>query len=738
MREIFVPKTGDRGGIRYNPSMPYYAHTPNAQGQWHDLVAHLRATAAQARAFAERFDAGELAYYAGLCHDIGKFRREFQHYLKACATGQRARSQPHALYGALYVEHQSSPFTLIQLAFVIEGHHRGMRDMASLKAYLQSETLPPEVQTAAESLLPELKQLPEIPARFAQDLLAQEMLIRMLFSCLVDADYLDTERHFDPDRAAQRGQPPDLATLWARFETNQNALLQSAPDTEVNRARRAIYEACLMAAAQPPGLFRLTAPTGGGKTRAALGFALKHALQHRLERVIVALPYTSIIDQTARVYREILGDEAVLEHHSALHWDDATEDALMRQKLLSENWDAPVIVTTFVQLLESLFSNKPSACRKIHRLVRSVMVLDEAQTLPVELLEPTMHALQQLVDAYGSTVVVCTATQPALEHQRLSGSLRDIVPQPERWFNALRRVEYCVEQEPLNREVLAERIAAESQVMVILNARRDAVEVVQTVREAYPDLDGVYHLSTLLCPAHRWQVLTAVRERLARGQPCRLIATQVVEAGVDVDFPVVMRALGPLDRIVQAAGRCNREGRRAQGRVVIFELQGGRAPRGVYRTGIDEARIILRQPDVDLHMPRTYTEYFEKLFKNALLDKPKIQEKRQYLQFESVANAYRLITDETQPLVVLHYDTAAVQRLLCEGRGRLQHGSLPPLYWYQHIQQYTVNLYRYELKLLRDRGLLQSEPELGLTLYAGEYDPLLGVQSEIDPADLVV
>ncbi len=714
--------------------MPYYAHTPNAQGQWHNLVDHLRATAETARAFAERFGTGELAYYAGLCHDLGKFHPQFQHYLQACAVGQKARKQPHAVFGAQYVASYSPP-----LAFVIEGHHGGMRDKIDLKARLQPDPALEDIRRRAQAELPELNQQPAMPTHLpANDALAWEMLTRMLFSCLVDADFLDTERHFDPNRAAQRGQTPDLATLWVRFEANQNALLQNAPDTLVNRARRAIYEACLNAAQQPPGLFRLTAPTGGGKTRAALGFALKHALTHNLERVIVALPYTSIIDQTAQVYREILGEEVVLEHHSALRWDDIDEDALNRQKLLSENWDAPIIVTTFVQLFESLFSNKPSACRKVHRLARSVIVLDEAQTLPVELLTPTTHALQQLVDYFGATVVVCTATQPALERVSFREPPREIVPQPEQWFNALRRVEYVLDREPLSREALAERVAAESQIMVVLNARRDAVEVVQLLSEAHPELEGVYHLSTLLCPAHRWQVLTEIRERLAHGLPCRLIATQVVEAGVDLDFPVVMRAMGPLDRIVQAAGRCNREGKLERGRVVIFELQDGRAPRGAYRTGIDEARITLKQPNADLHHPETYTAYFACLFQGVSLDKNEIQAKRVGFQFESVASAYRLITQDTRPIVILRYDEPAIQRLLGEAQERLQHGHLPSARWYRQIQQYSVSLYQQELTALEQQGLLQSEPELGLTLYTGEYDPLLGVRAQSDPADLVV
>ncbi len=713
---------------------PYYAHTPNTQGHWHDLVAHLRSTAETARTFAERFKAGELAYYAGLYHDLGKFHPKFQQYLQACAAGQKASKQPHAVFGAQYVKCYSE-----LLAFVIEGHHGGMRNRADLKARLQPDPALEEIRRLASTVLPKPDRALELPNLLPpSDKLAWEMLTRMLFSCLVDADFLDTERHFAPDRAAQRGQTPDLATLWSRFEANQDALLQRVPDTPVNHARRMIYTACLNAAQQPPGLFRLTAPTGGGKTRAALGFALKHALTNKLERVIVALPYTSIIDQTARVYREILGEDAVLEHHSALQWDDIDEDALHRQKLLSDNWDAPIIVTTFVQLFESLFSNKPSACRKVHRLSRSVIVLDEAQTLPVELLEPTVHALQQLTDYFGATVVVCTATQPALEHVGFSKPLQEIVPQSEQWFNVLRRVEYTIEPEPLSCEALAERVAAERQVLVVLNTRRDAVELVEALRTDYCPLEGVYHLSTLLCPAHRWRVLAEIREQLANGLPCRLIATQVVEAGVDLDFPVVMRAIAPLDRIVQAAGRCNREGQLEHGRVVIFDVQGGRAPRGAYRTGIDEARIILSQ-NADLHNPQTYTEYFRRLFKDVSLDKHGIQAKREDFQFETVAGCYRLIPDDTCPVVALHYDADAVQHLLKEARWRVARGLLPPIRWFQQIQQYTVSLYWYEVKSLQSQGLLQEEPELGIVLYTGDYDPLLGVaKNAADPADLVV
>ncbi|GIV09027.1 MAG: CRISPR-associated helicase/endonuclease Cas3 [Fimbriimonadales bacterium] len=717
----------------------YYAHTPNAQGQWHGLVEHLRSTAEQARAFAERFGAGELAYYAGLCHDLGKFHPEFQRYLCQCAAGQSALKHPHAIYGAKLIE---TVFSL--LAYPIAGHHSGMPNKSDLKARLQKFQDLPSILSVAQTHLPELIPLLnpntplQLPPHFPDDLLAWEMLTRMLFSCLVDADFLDTERHFDPNRASQRGQTPTLQELWRRFETNQRQLLQQAPDTPINRARRAIYDSCLCAAKEPPGLYRLTAPTGGGKTRAALGFALKHALTHGLERIIVALPYTSIIDQTAQVYREILGEEAVLEHHSALQWDNLDEDATDRWKLLSENWDAPLIVTTFVQLFESLFSNRPSACRKVHHLARSVIVLDEAQTLPTHLLLPTTHALQQLVDYFGTTVVVCTATQPALERLGFCKLLTEIVQTPHLWFEALKRVEYIRESDAWDYTALAQRIANAPQVMVVLNTRRDAVATVQVLREAYPCLEGMFHLSTLLCPAHRRQVLQTVRQRLQNGEPCRLIATQVVEAGVDLDFPVVMRAIGPLDRIVQAAGRCNREGRLERGQVILFELDSGGTPRGAYRTATDEARVMLQRPETDLHDPETYRLYFERLFQSVNTDPNAIQGKRKGFQFKQVADHYRMIEGATEMVVIFNYAPEAVNRLLEEARGRLQAGSLLPLQWYRQIQQYAVNLYCHELRTLEGQGLVHPLPELGLWLYTGDYDALLGVRSQADPADLVV
>jgi CRISPR-associated endonuclease/helicase Cas3 len=507
----------------------------------------------------------------------------------------------------------------------------------------------------------------------------------------------------------------------------------------VNAVRRAVYKDALQAASGKPGLYALTAPTGAGKTRALLAFALQHALANGLERVIVALPYTSIIDQTADVYRQILGNNVVLEHHSALEVDDLSETALERHRLLSENWDAPLIVTTFVQLFESLFSNLPSRCRKVHRLAHSVIVLDEVQTLPVEVLEPTVHALQQLIDDYGATVLLSTATQPALGQIQFAKSPVQVVANPAQHFQTLKRVNYHVDLTPRNYDWLADEIAAREQVMVVLNTRKDALATIDALRQRHPHvMPSVFHLSTLLCPAHRREVLAEVKRRLEHREPCRLVATQVVEAGVDLDFPVVMRAVGPLDRIVQAAGRCNREGRLTRGEVIVFELAQGSTPRGAYRTGTDEARITLQQPNADLHDPNTYTDYFARLYGDVSLDREGIQQAREGFQFETVAQKYRLIRDDTYPVIVVNYDPNAVNALLQQGRAIVQAGGIPPQRWQQHLHAYTVSLYRHEMNALRQQGLIQDDPVLGIALYVGAYDPLTGVSAQADPADLVV
>lgn len=551
-----------------------FAHSRNARGDRHGLQEHLDAVADLAAEFARSFDGAAFVRIAALLHDIGKARPEFQQYLAAC---EREPDKRHAT-----VDHKGAGClaaldSLGELAFLIEGHHGGLPDKSALKSKIKEHRrraatvagvavaselgLIPPAMPPAEDLLPRF--IDDDSHRF-------EFFLRMAFSALVDADHLDTERHFSPDRADERTGAPAIAGLAERLRFAQSALT-GQNDAPVNRVRDEVYRDCLAAASNPPGFFRLTVPTGGGKTRSVLAFALEHALAHDLRRVVVAVPFLTITDQTADVYRNVLGDDrAVLEHHSGALAGDNDQgsmrpDAVWR-RLATQNWDAPVIVTTTVQLFESLLGRTPSACRKLHRLAKSVIVLDEVQTLPPPLLAPILSVLEELTTHYGSTVVFCTATQPAFSKAPGFDHLdyvREIVPNPERHFHALQRVRYewPALSEPWNWPRVAEEMRGAHQALAIVNTKAQALDLLDALND--PD---ALHLSTLLCGAHRRDVLALIRHRLARGEPCRVVSTQVVEAGVDIDFPAVLRALGPLDRIVQAAGRCNREGLLEQGR----------------------------------------------------------------------------------------------------------------------------------------------------------------------------
>jgi CRISPR-associated endonuclease/helicase Cas3 len=595
-----------------------------------------------------------------------------------------------------------------------------------------------DVLLHAEKILA-LPERPSLPALKSPS--QAELFLRLLFSALVDADYLDTEAHFDPGRSQIRYRPFDLTDLAESFWKAQ-ANLSGHDQSPVNLARNEIYRACLAAAEWEPGVFRLTIPTGGGKTLSGMAFALQHALKYKKDRIIVAIPYTSIIDQTSQVYRSIFGEEAVLEHHSALAPPEEEEDYLRYQwtRLAAENWDAPIVVTTTVQLFESLFSNRPATCRKLHNATQSIIILDEVQTLPTGLLAPILEVIQQLVDHYGVTVVLSTATQPSLVDsgspylKGLRGEIREMVPDPARYFQALKRVSYDCPQDAWPWERVAREMAAEPHCLVVVNTKNDALALLDAL-----DDPEVLHLSTLLCMAHRRKVMEAIKARLATGQPCRVVATQVVEAGVDLDFPVVLRAMGPLDRIVQAAGRCNREGRLSQGRVIIFQPADGCVPPGDYRSGHDIARTMLGRPGVDLHSPGIYESYFRQLYQAVNTDKRGINELRQRLDFPEVAARFKLIEDATVPLVMRYpKEDSKVDGMLrrLQTPGELLGGKARRLL--RQLQPYLVNVRRRVLAQYQQQDLVQELP-LELWEWLGNYHPTRGLPGGgIDPETLVI
>ncbi len=711
-----------------------FAHSKNNVGLRQGLQDHLGQVARLAAQFATAMGAADLAYYAGLLHDIGKFNPAFQQYLLEAEArpSVKMHGPDHKGAGAVL----AAMMNLEPLIFLIKGHHGGLPSAAELKEWLQECKVKPEVLAAIETAKRTLPALQRAPANLLpQNIRTEyeaELFIRLLFSALVDADFLDTEQHFQSERSTRRRGNADLAMMLLQFEEDQRRRFEGCPDTPVNRIRRRVYQDCLRAATLPPGFFRLTVPTGGAKTRSSLAFALAHAQHYQLERIIYAIPYMSITEQTAREFRGIFPTEdIVLEHHSSITPPENPDNLTCQElwsRLAAENWDARLIVTTTVQLFESLMAHTPSTCRKLHNIARSVIVLDEVQMLPTHLLAPILDVLRQMVAHYGVTVVLCTATQPALHNRdRFEGldGIREIVADAEELFALLRRVEYhfpC-RQGKWGWQEVAARIRNQHQSLTIVNTRADAIKLLDALD--LPDDPAVFHLSTRMCGAHRRFTLEVVRQRLKAGEACRLISTQVIEAGVDVDFPCVLRAIAPLDRIVQAAGRCNREGNPLAGQVIVFEPADGGLPPGPYRIGTQTTLALLQSLAIDLHDAAIYERYFEQFYRYVNLDEPKVQALRKTFNYPEVARAFRIIADDMQPVVVPYRDPQQpdrVERLLADVQ---RQPSLTYSYLRQ-LQPYMVNLHRNELASAQKQGIL-IEVLPGLWQWLGKYDSLRGI-----------
>lgn len=558
-----------------------YAHTvPDASEDcWQPLGDHLQKVSELAAAFASEFGAGEWARIVGLVHDAGKASKAFQQRLRGSA-----KQVDHSSAGAQVLANTYGP-VIKQLAYAVAGHHGGLPngieggELSPLRERLEKPVeefddffeivdLPEakEIEACAPGLLKGCANPDSLAFSFS-------FLLRMLFSCLVDADYLDTERVMDPARAALRTYGGlTLEQMKNALEAKMRSFDSQSP-TPVNVARSEIRQACEDAAEKSPGFFTLTVPTGGGKTLSSLSFALRHALLHGKKRVVYAIPFTSIVEQTANVFKGIFGDDSVLEHHSNYEFKGESEDdseRFMTERLAMENWDAPLVVTTNVQLFESLYSNKTSRCRKNHNLANSVIILDEAQSIPDEYLKPCLAALEELSSHYSSTVVLCTATQPALDGLWEFGSEPvEIVPENVRHESLFDQRVSISSDGTRSPEELADLIASNDQVLCIVSTRKAASDLYGRLSDL--GVEGIYHLSALMIPKHRSAVLATIRERLSEGLPCRVISTQLIEAGVDVDFPTVYREVAGIDSIKQAAGRCNREGKLPVGVVHVFD-----------------------------------------------------------------------------------------------------------------------------------------------------------------------
>lgn len=694
-----------------------YAHSKNDAGDYHLLTTHQESVALKAGQMAKKFGCETIGIYLGKWHDIGKINSEFQESITKIESN--IKRPPHAWVGALYASDK-----LGYLSLPILGHHAGLKSTVDLKNLLKlkEDKLYKRLIFDAENKLNlksdiDEKELKKILKPFSKNKEDLELLIRMLFSALVDADFLDTENHFLPDRHKLRENGCNMDELWLIFCNNQ-ARLTGKIKTKVNKIRHQIYMNAIEAANYKPGIYSLTVPTGGGKTRTGLGFALKHAINHSFDRVIFAIPYTSIIEQTVDEYKKILGEAPVLEHHSTVTFDESEEnETILKHQLASENWDKPIIVTTTVQLFESLFSNRPSKCRKLHNISNSVIILDEVQSLPPRLLTPILDVLQTLVDNYKVTVVLCTATQPSLSKSpdfKGLNNITEIVINPKQYFDTLKRVMYEWDfSRKWKWEEIAQEMRKHKQCMTVVNSKIDALKL-------YDALGGenAFYLSTLICGNHRRDVLKEIKQRLKDEKPCYLVSTQLIEAGVNIDFPVVLRALAPMDRIVQTAGRCNREGLLKAGKVIIFIPEDENMPEGAYKTGTFITKNML-ECGVDLHDPMAYITYFEKLYKNVETDAEKIQELRRMFDYPKVAERFKMIPDTTVPCVV-KYDSKAAHLIKQCHKNKLNKELM------RSLQPYIVNLEIHKISQLLKSSLIR-ELSPGLYEWLGHYNPKKGI-----------
>lgn len=714
----------------------FYAHSTESPDKttWQPLDKHLEGVARRAEEFAATFKAGEWGRFAGLLHDAGKATDAFQRRLEG--STQQA---DHSTFGARLAKDNAGRFSLL-LSYAISGHHGGLPNGGTqegeLHYRLRCGKVPPDVV-----LMPDADIKKELLTPFRLNSaehagFSLAFFTRMIFSCLVDADFLDTEAFCSPEKKAERpvADPDQIPKLKAMLDSYLVELAEKVEPTPVNLIRKEILAQCRAKADLPQQIFSLTVPTGGGKTLSSLAFALDHAVTHKLRRVIYAIPFTSIIEQNAKVFQDILGREQVLEHHcNYIEKNDSEGSGYNRRRgLAAENWNAPLVVTTNVQFFESLFSNKPSRCRKLHNIAGCVIVLDEAQVIPTEYLEPCLAALRELVEHYGCSVVLCTATQPALDDisslRMALPKIHEIITAPQLFYEKLRRTQVRFTG-ALTDADLAGKLNAEKQVLCIVPTKPQARVLFEQLQRE----EGVYHLSTNMYPAHRRRVMDEIRARLKSGKICRVVSTTLVEAGVDLDFPVVYRAMAGLDSIAQAAGRCNREGRMNEvgelGRVYVYEPEKQPRMPWLKRCMSRAAETLRCLPDADPLGLETMRRYFELLYDVQELDKkgilPRLKQLTRdlYFPFRDIASEFRFIEDDTIGIVVPIEPEAEV--LVRE----LRFTEFPRA-TLRKLQQYSVSLRIREFAALEDAGALER--------VNGEFPVLCNIAAYKEDVGLVV
>jgi len=696
-----------------------YVGHKREDGQIQPLRSHLLNVANLASEFATAFGASRHAYRAGLLHDVGKYSKAGQHRMLAPEHTQKV---DHATAGAV-ISYQS--LKDIPSAFAISGHHGGLVDMGGRADFPENGTLlgrlkkrmTNEYDFSAYVQEIQFDSAPCIPSWLdGRDRYAMQFYIRMLFSCLVDADYLDTEAFMSPNEIV-RGGYDSLRVLSDRLESHISPWLLNE-STGINAMRTDILRNCLIAAEHAPGLFTLTVPTGGGKTLSSLAFALRHAVLHNLRRIIYVVPYTSIIEQNARVFSDVLGENNVLEHHSNVFFPDEAADDAEHWRLATENWDAPVIVTTAVQFFESLHASKPSQCRKLHNIAGSVVVFDEAQMLPQVYLSSCVACISELVKHYNTTAVLCTATQPALDdfiHEfSPKQQISEICLCPESMFDAFRRV--CFRDEgQISDDILAKELSEFNQVLCIVNTRKRA----QAIYSLLPE-EGRFHLSTLMTPSHRTQVLSSIRRRLKSGQDCRVIATSLIEAGVDVDFPAIWREEAGLDSILQAAGRCNREGKRNPADSIVHVFRVTERPPRMIEQNIAAMQYATREHE-SYDSPEAIESYFRFLYKTLgkATDMKGILKLCDGFSFRTIAELFKLIDNDTVTVYIPSQENAYALNLVRQG---IFNRSLV-----RKLGRSAVNIYRQHFDELVKTGKIEEASGFYILADTALYDEACGL-----------
>lgn len=695
--------------------MAFYAHTrPNCDpSEWHELGEHLRCTAELAERFCSSFAPG-WGEIAGLWHDIGKYQAKFQRKLEESTSGGyddtfggAGTKVEHAIVGAL-LAYQHLGNEGKELANCIASHHGGLKDAVHLRQRLESGEMVASLEECKRnldngSIIP--KEVPVRPEWVKSDAIQAAMWTRFLFSALTDADSLQTEA-WSEGTERQRIEY-SLAELSERLYVYLKSFEQSENQSPVYLMRQGVLKSCLEAAEWVPGNFSLTVPTGGGKTYSALAFALKHAVKYGLERVIVVLPYRTVLEQTVGEYEKALGLGVVVQHHSSV---DPTEESLIERQA-TENCDAPIIVTTSVQFLESLYADRKSRCRKLHNIVCSVVILDEVQTFPLDLIDPIKSALGLLTKRFGASVVYCTATQPMLAHGK---DIKEIIPDTVKLFESVKgrfQTHWKLrssggQADPWDMARLANELASEKDsVLAILHRRNEAAELAKLWGE------DVLHLSARMAPMHRSEVVAEIKARLKQKRIVRVAATQLVEAGVDLDFPVVYRAMAGLDSLAQSAGRCNRVGNLDYGRFVVF-LAASKPPGEALQKAMELAQEFECTGESDLNQPDLYRRFFALLSKESSSAKHDLMTLERERNFPEVAQRFQMIEDHGES-VIAPYTSPGASAPDCSPFLRQLHFGGPSREVLRALQRSAVTLYTHEIVQLQKDGYIElAHPQL--------------------------